>query len=86
MAKAKEQPTHSFLSDEEVKKLDVLCKAKVFQMVVGVDLIGSKMSMAASKNISIDLTIIGAIAKSKNSNRHILIPWTNIKGVELFNE
>jgi hypothetical protein len=52
-------------------------------MVVGCDLIGSKMSMASSKNVEIDVTALGAIARSKASNRTILIPWTNIKGLEI---
>lgn len=57
--------------------------AKVFQMAIGVDLIGSKMSMQASKTLELEVMPLGIIAKSKKSNRHILIPWTNIKGVEL---
>lgn len=63
-------------------KPKVLCKA--FQMVVGVDLIGSKMSMAASKNNELEVTPLGILARSKTSKRHILIPWTNIKGAELY--
>lgn len=58
--------------------------ASKFQMVVGVDLIGSKMSMAASKNIQLEVTPIGIVAISKGSGRTILIPWTNIKGCELY--
>lgn len=58
--------------------------ASKFQMVVGVDLIGSKMSMAASKNIKLEVTPIGIVAVSKGSGRTILIPWTNIKGCELY--
>lgn len=58
--------------------------AKTMQMVVGVDLIGSKMSMAHSRTLELEVTPLGIKALSKNSGRTILIPWTNIKGVELF--
>lgn len=60
--------------------------AKAFHMVVGVDLIGSKSSMSASRNLTLEVTPIGIVAISANSQRKILIPWTNIKGAELFNE
>lgn len=57
---------------------------KAFHMVVGVDLIGSKTSMAASKTLVLELTPMGVRAVSSNSGRIILIPYTNIKGIELF--
>lgn len=60
----------------------VLCKA--FHMVVGVDLIGSKTSLSTSKNMELEVTPLGIKAYSKNSGRLVLIPWTNIKGAELF--
>lgn len=62
-------------------KSKVLVKA--FQMVVGCDLVGSKMSMAQSKNLELEVTPLGVRAVSKGSGRHILIPFTNIKGIEL---
>lgn len=58
--------------------------AKVFHMVVGVDLIGSKTSLAHSRNMELEVTPLGVIARSKGSKRNVLIPWTNIKGCELF--
>lgn len=82
MAKPKAVPGIEITSEQAAKE-PVFYKAKVFQMVVGCDLIGSKMSMAASKAVDIDVTALGAIARSKNSNRTILIPWTNIKGLEI---
>lgn len=60
----------------------VLCKA--FHMVIGVDLIGSKTSLSSSRNMELEVTPIGIKAHSKNSGRTVLIPWTNIKGAELF--
>lgn len=58
--------------------------AKAFHMVVGVDLIGSVTSMKASSKNELEVTPLGIVAHSKKSNRTILIPWTNIKGAELF--
>lgn len=60
--------------------------AKAFHMVVGVDLIGSKTSLSTSKNMELEVTPLGIIARSKASKRNVLIPWTNIKGCELFPE
>lgn len=69
---------------DEIKKPKALVKS--FQMVVGVDLIGSKMSMSASKNIELIDTGNAVVAYSKNTNRIIKIPYTNIKGIELLPE
>lgn len=57
--------------------------AKAFHMVVGVDLIGAKTSLATSKNMELEVTPLGIKAYSKSSKRTVLIPWTNIKGAEL---
>lgn len=67
---------------EPVKPSKVLCKA--FHMVIGVDLIGSKTSLSTSKNMELEVTPLGIKAYSKSSKRLVLIPWTNIKGAELF--
>jgi hypothetical protein len=56
---------------------------KSFQFVTGYDAIGSKMSMQASKTLELEFTPYGIKGFSKNSNRTIFIPWTNIKGAEL---
>ncbi len=64
------------------KTQKILCKA--FHMVVGVDLVGSKTSMAASRNLSLEVTPLGIKCVSEKSARTILIPWTNIKGAELY--
>lgn len=60
--------------------------AKAFHMAIGVDLIGSKTSMAASKTMELEVTPLGIKCASKNSGRLVLIPWPNIKGVELYPE
>ena len=61
-------------------------KVKAFQMAIGCDLIGSKMSMAASKNLSLELVAIGVKAYSAATNRTIIIPFSNMKGIEMFPE
>jgi hypothetical protein len=57
---------------------------KAFHMVVGCDLIGAKSSLATSKNMTLEATPYGVKAYSASSKRNILIPWTNVKGCELF--
>jgi hypothetical protein len=56
---------------------------KKMHMHIGVDLIGSKTSLAASKTTVLTLTDVGVHAVS-GSGRKILIPFSNIKGIELF--
>lgn len=60
--------------------------ASKVQMAVGVDLLGSKMSLSAGRSTTLEVTPLGIKACSKASNRSVLIPWPNIKGVELFPE
>lgn len=55
-------------------------------MAIGCDLIGSKMSMAASKTLDLELTPVGVKASSKNSGRIMIIPFANIKGIEMMKE
>lgn len=64
------------------KPTKVLCKN--MHMVVGVDFIGSKTSMSASRNLELEVTPLGIKAFSKSTGRLVLIPWTNVKGAELF--
>lgn len=58
-------------------------KIKSFQMAVSVDLIGSKMSMSSSKNLSLVELVHGIEMKSKASARTVIIPWSNVKGYEV---
>lgn len=71
------------MSEKEVKHRIL---AKSFQMHLAVDMVGSKSSMAASKNIDLEVTPLGIKMFSKASKRIVLIPWPNIKGVELYND
>lgn len=61
-------------------------KVKVVQLAVGLDLIGSKMSLSASANMEITELEYGVQVYSKTSGRTICIPYTNIKGLELMPE
>lgn len=67
-------------------KSDSKIYASKCQMAVGVDLLGSKLSLVAGKSTSLEVTPLGIKAKSSNSGRTVLIPWTNVKGVELYPE
>lgn len=59
---------------------------KVFRLHIhaGVDLIGSKTSMQASKKVEMTMTGQGVLMISKTTNREIVIPYANSKGIELF--
>lgn len=58
--------------------------AKVVHMHAGVELIGSRTSMAykPGKN-ELEVTALGVKAWSKETNRTVLVPWANIRGCEL---
>lgn len=79
------------MEQKETKKAAKLAtRVKYFHMAIGVDLIGSKTSMAASANTTMELypadRPVGVLVHSRKSDRTILIPLTNIKGMELFTE
>lgn len=57
-------------------------KVKTVQFAVGIDLLGSKMTLTASKNNELEATPYGIMAHSQASKRWILIPYPNCKGVE----
>lgn len=61
-------------------------KVKRLQFAVGADLIGSKMSMAASPNVELTELAHGIEMFSKASNRTVVIPYSNIKAYELLPE
>jgi hypothetical protein len=56
--------------------------AKVVQLYAGLDLIGSKQTVN-SKDAELEVTPVGVKMTSKKTKREILLPWSNIKGVEL---
>lgn len=59
-------------------------KVKTVQFAIGVDLLGSKLTLS-SKNGN-ELTDVGnaVVAVSRTSNRFLKIPYPNIKGIEYF--
>ena len=59
-------------------------KVKVCHLAIGVDLLGSKTSLQTKGPTTLEMTSIGIRAHSKNSNRTVIIPYSNVKGFELF--
>lgn len=57
-------------------------RVKVCQLAVGLDLIGSKMSLVSGKNYELEATGIGIRVHSKSTGRVIVIPYSNVKGFE----
>ena len=55
---------------------------KVVHLYSGVDLMGSKTSIG-EREAELNIVPYGVIITSKKSKRVILIPFSNIKGVEL---
>lgn len=53
-----------------------------FQMGLPCDLLGSKFSFSASRNMSMEATPLGIIMRSAGSKRKIMVPWTNVKAAE----
>ncbi len=53
-----------------------------FQMGLPCDLLGSKFSFSASRNLSMEATPLGIIMRSKESRRKIMVPWANVKAAE----
>lgn len=57
---------------------------KTIQLIHGVDLLGSRMSLSSKRGHELEVTPFGVQAQSINSKRTVLIPWNNIRGVEMF--
>lgn len=57
--------------------------AKTVHLGVGTHLISSKESLAASRGNTLEVTPMGVLAISGKNNRKILIPWANVRAVEL---
>lgn len=80
------------IGPEEVKaladKIDYIEKPKQkvvvtkFQMGLPCDLLGSKFSFSASRNMSMEATPLGIIMRSAGTKRKIMVPWANIKAAE----
>lgn len=58
--------------------------AKSVHLGLGLDLLGSKMSLNANPRTGTELEVTALGVKCSNqAGRIILVPWANIKGVEL---
>jgi len=57
--------------------------AKTVQLAIGVDLLGSAMSLNDRRGNELEVTPLGIRAVGLKSKRTVLIPWTNIRGIEL---
>ena len=59
-------------------------RVKTVHLAIGVDLLGSKTSLSAKRGTSLEMTAIGIKAHSDGSGRTVVIPYSNVKGFELF--
>jgi len=75
----------STLETPKFEALKVYRHAKVVHLYAGVDLMGSKTS-SHFKDSLLEVTDIGVIIHSKKTRRIVLIPYSNVKGLELFGE
>lgn len=57
--------------------------ARIVQLGIGVDLLGSRTSIQATRGNELEITPLGVVATSGKNQRRVLIPWANIRGVEL---
>lgn len=60
--------------------------AKNVNFHIGVTSLGSKLSLQATKNNELEVTVYGVKATSKTTGRTVLIPFSNITGIELVPE
>lgn len=61
------------------KKLD----ARLVSLYAGVEILGSNMTIH-HKMASLEVTPLGVLAVSRKTGKNVLIPFANIKAVELF--
>lgn len=60
--------------------------AKNVNFINGVPSLGSKLSLQAKHGNTLEVTQFGVIATSKGTGRSVLIPFSNISGVDLVTE
>jgi hypothetical protein len=80
MAKEPKQPELN--TQPEFKPYNVYAMGDVVQLGLGLDLIGSKMSVS-SKNATLEISDIGIFMTSRKTKERVLLPWANVKGVKL---
>lgn len=71
-------------------RLNANNRVKLMHMHIGVDFIGSKTSMSAAHGTVMEATAIGIkatrVGKKKGERRIVVIPYSNVKGFELYDE
>lgn len=60
--------------------------ARTVELGIGTHHLGSKTSLQAVKGNELECTEFGVIAKSGKNGRRILIPWPNVRALELMPE
>jgi hypothetical protein len=68
---------------EELLQIPCLAYAKVVQLGLGVDLLGSRLSLASTRGSILEINKLGVLAISGKNKRAVLIYSSNIKGVEI---
>ena len=59
---------------------------KNVHLAIGVDFLGSKTSFQSGRNYEIEATAIGVKIVSNSSGRTVIIPYPNVKGMEMLQE
>lgn len=57
--------------------------ARSVHLLNGLDLLGSTSSLNAKRGNELEVTPLGVKATSGKNQRTVLIPWANIKGVDV---
>lgn len=70
---------------DAMAKLPVLALVKVAQLGIGVDLLGSKLSLTSARGNRIEANALGIRAISGKNKRVVNVPWSNVRGWEELN-
>lgn len=57
---------------------------KSVQMHAGIDMLGSRTSLVSGRNVQLEATSVGIKATGRGTGRTVMIPYTNIRGFELY--
>lgn len=79
-------PLNNDKLDELIEDHKKYLRVKVFHMHEGLDLIGSTKSIMSSDRAILWLLPYGVKMYSKKTGRIIIVPFSNIRGLELLNE
>jgi len=60
--------------------------AKAVELGIGTTYLGKSQTLSATRGTELEVTPIGVIAKSGKNQRRVLIPWSNVRAVELEKE